>query len=464
MHSDHSSPRASCQDAGTLAGGGTLGNKGSFSVRLPVGLDSDRRLLIERRWMAYQGLRAARSLLRDYRDGQLRASGLDPGRLDGRDRGDHQMARCRWVRWSPDGYVVTYSPARQRGNVKGWVTCKSWLCPVCGAVLAEARSAELAEVVRVARERGCVVALGSFADRHHAGDEQTVDELAERLRVQVGELRRDYHELKRGRAWRDIQARYGVEGPGRRGKMACRLYSVGALEVTHGYNGFHPHEQPLFILRPGADVEQFEFEMRNLYYTVRGGAWVLDQVTGELLPADRDAWEHGCMVTSNDGAVSDYITKMGRPPRWDVAQEVVKWVRKRGRVGRSKHYTMMELLWSYILAGRLDHGRLWLAFVLAFKGRHHLDWSDGLREWAGLGVVQTDEQVIDDMSDYLDNLAVVDDLTMHLVLRHERRAELLMCADSGDSERVRAWLADLRSVFGVGAPPGPSGVALEPAG
>ncbi len=431
-----------------------LANKGSFTDTQepdhPSDMqewdhaDPDRAEMQARRWMSYRGLRAARQLLRGHRDVHLRAEGLEPAELEGRQRGDHQMARCRWVRWSEGGYHVTYSPARRRGNVKGWVTCKSWLCPVCGAILAQERSTELGQAVAFARSQGCVVALGRFSDRHHVGDEQTVDELAGVLRGQVADLRTAYRVMKESRDWRRVVERFGVEGPGRGGKVRRRIYSVGALECTYGYNGYHPHEQPVFFLASGADVAVFQWEMRNLWYTARGGAWVVDPVTGEKLPADPDRWEHGCSVSSNDGEVNEYITKMGRPPRWDVAQEVVYWARKRGRGGKSKHYTMMELLWSYILAGRQDHGRLWTAFVLAMKGRHHLDWADGLRAWAGLGAARSDDEVIDEASDDLEDLALVDDLTMFLVLKQERRADLLAVADTGEAEQVREFLGGLR--------------------
>ncbi len=442
---------------------GPLAIKGSFSAALDPSSfvlsdmeewdihDRARAKKQEPRWISYRAQFWARQLLRAYRDDQLRAEGIDPRLVAGAGRRDHQMARCRWVRWASDGYHVTYSPERQRGSIQGWVTCKSWLCPVCGAILAQARAAELGKLVAVVRARGCVVALGRVSDSHKAGDEQTIDELVAVLRDQVKKLRHDYHEVKRNRSWRRLDARFGVEVYAPGGEVGWRIYSVGSLENTYGYNGYHPHEQPLFIFRPGADVAAFEFELRNLYYSVRGGAWSADPATGELVPVDRNAWENGCSVTSNDGAVNEYITKMGRPPRWDVAQEVVMASRKRGRIGKSKHYAMMELLWSYILTGNKKHGRLYTAFVLAMKGKHQLDWSPGLRAYAGLGKEQTEAEVIDEAEDAKIELALVDDLTMYRVLWQDRRADLCAVADTGDPERVRAYLARVRSAAGLAA-------------
>jgi hypothetical protein len=92
------------------------------------------------------------------------------------------------------------------------------------------------------------------------------------------------------------------------------------------------------------------------------------------------------------------------------------------------------------------------------KGRHHLDWAPGLRAWAGLGAARSDEEVIDEAEDYQDELALVDDLTMYVILRQGRRADLLAVADTGDADQVRAYLAARRR----GAGPGGAGAVLGP--
>jgi hypothetical protein len=388
-------------------------------------------------------------LLREYQDRELWASGITPGGIDSR-LGYHRVCFCHWAKWA-DEVSVVYSEQHKRSNYKGVQTCGSWaVCPVCSSKIAEVRCVELAGAVAEIRARGLLPCLGGLTLPHKADDD--LGELWDRLNKR-------YRAIKNTKTWARLEREYGVEmAPGK-----FRLVPVTGFENTWGYNGHHPHKHPLFALRAGADVESFRGELRDLWYSSLGGEYLPDPDTGELLPANPDQWRHGADVTCNEGAIGEYIAKFGRPPRWDLPEELSKWHRKRGRGRRlSPHYSMMQLLVSYVQTGDSEHGRAWLEFAVAAKGRHQLDWAPGWREWLGLGAEKSDEDIIAEESDKVRDLAVLDDDTWRLVCRAEERGELRAVADSGCGELVEVWISDLWASWLAKRPPGGVVVARGP--
>jgi hypothetical protein len=116
-------------------------------------------------------------------------------------------------------------------------------------------------------------------------------------------------------------------------------------------------------------------------------AAALERLEGELYPL----WElaaskhglsmnraHGVRVERSSGASSDYVTKFGRGPRWDVVAELTKGHLKLGRslVGRQQ-FTAWELL-ALSGSGDTRAGVLFREFVEHFSGRAQLYWSPGL--------------------------------------------------------------------------------------
>jgi hypothetical protein len=382
-------------------------------------------------------LTASASLLRKQdQDNRLRAAGLVPGRVDTR-LGYHRVCLCHWVRWASE-VKITYSEEYKRALYKGLVVCASWSsCPLCGGKISERRRVELATAVEELRSRGLVTVLITLTQSHKAGDD---------LREQVDRLYARWAWVKDHRAYRRLIEQYGVEGPGRGGKIARRLYMVNAFDYTAGYNGHHGHLHPLVFLAPGSDVAAYGREVSELWYLSGGGRFGLVRVTGELVADDMNAWERGCKVTSNDGEVADYITKFGKLPRWDLDRELTKSAVKRGRGGQghSKHYTPIELLESYSLTGNKQHGARWLEYARAMDGRHQLTWSPGLRSFVGLNeVAPSDEELAGEVSDIERDLASMSGDVWHEVCKQGKRAELLAIADKGSSMAVHVWLAAL---------------------
>jgi hypothetical protein len=368
------------------------------------------------------------------------------------DLGYHRVCFCQWSvvgRWDyvdgervklGDDVAVSYSPERGRSTFKGVMTCGSWsACPVCGGVIAERRRKELAELLGIVRERGCIPALVVLTQHHKKEDK--VGDLVARLDA-------DRRRMMKTREYKRLVEVYGVVIDGR-----PRLHFVGGPETTWGYNGYNYHWQGAYILAAGSDVAAFEREYRDLWYRVRGYAFVAPVASGERVAADMNAWQHGCKVSSKEGDLAEYVSKFGRLPNWDVAEELALSFRKRGRDGRSKHYTMMELL-ELSASGDDVAGEVWIEWAVVMKGKSSLRFSPGLLDWAGMRSV-TDEEIAEDTSDYLMDLAYISKFVWSFIRGDglgggDLRSELLAVADLGSRVLVAEWLAALVKGLGNG--------------
>ncbi len=439
VNSSPVTPVSGVTGAGSPAFDVELGRQPSLGINAILSVtfsDEGSDYLKEHRNRLYRLQRAASQLFKQDRDEKVIAAGGSPKWADSR-MGYHRVCFCHWARWASE-VTVTYSEQHKRAVYKGVQVCGSWsACPVCGSKISERRRVELAAAVLEARSRGWVTALGTLTISHRPGE--SVDDLVSRI---YGRLDR----LKNMRDYKRLIERYGIEGPGARGGVAKRLYSVNGFDYTWGYQGHHTHLHPLWFLAPGSDVAAFASEMRELWYRAGNGPFVACEATGELVAASMNAWEHGCKVTSNDGDVADYITKFGRLPRWDLDRELTKSAVKRGRGGQghSKHYTAMELLESYALTGNKLHGRVWMEYAAGMKGRHHLTWSPGLRACLELGEAATDDELAGEVSDLQRDLASLSGDLWHQVCVRGLRSALLAVGDKGSSLAVNVWLAALQ--------------------
>jgi hypothetical protein len=205
--------------------------------------------------------------------------------------------------------------------------------------------------------------------------------------------------------------------------------TVRSLEVTHGDNGFHPHQHVLFFVGPGVDVEVFTQQLRDRWMAsaARVGRYASPQ------------W--GLHVTAASADVAAYVAKWGKEPKWTVAHELAKAGSKGGRGGSS---SMLQLLEYYVVMGDVEAGQRWREYALAFKGKHQLVYSNGLRSLLGLDAEQkTDQQIAEEAIEDAIVLALLDLAAWRVVLGNDARAELLTVACSGDPALVRSFLVGL---------------------
>lgn len=248
----------------------------------------------------------------------------------------------------PQANMVEIWGDREKGvaHYRNLALCGSvWMCPVCAPNIAEQRRDELDRAVVEARSRGMVVALETLTARHHARDV---------LRVLLDTLLEARRSYVRGRAGKDACEVFGLRG---------RVTSLeSTYRVTHSW---HPHFHSLLFFDAGADLAAYEARMSR--------AWL-----STLRHFGLDGNAHAYKLQATYGAVADYVQKWGHEAAskpWGVAAELTKWHVKRGRASESvTPFQLLEL-------SQFDEraATLYREYAHAFKGRHQLHWSRGLR-------------------------------------------------------------------------------------
>lgn len=289
---------------------------------------------------------------------------------------------------------VTPTPEGPRAGLRGLAHCGSvWVCPVCSAAVAARRADEIRQAVEKWQADDGKVALLTLTRPHERGDD--LDQMW--FGNSAG-----WKAVLASTSWYADQDAYGtpwtrvVTHGARKGETVTenRIPWVRATEVTIGRNGFHPHMHVLLFLRGDVDLDSLAESMF--------GRWCNGlEAAGQPLPS----FEHGFDVRWIDQraggeAFGDYFAKSVYSPARSAGFEVAGGQQKSGRKGSR---TPFELLANVVdnrkkdgtietVKARRDYG-LFREYAIASKGKRQLTWSRGLRDWAGLGVEQTDESI-----------------------------------------------------------------------
>lgn len=311
-------------------------------------------------------------------------------------------------------YKTNVEIAKRGGNnnahYRNLIICsRIWQCPVCAATITENRRKELTKAIATS---GLHPVLISFTLQHNKTHKLT-DSLKALLDA--------YRAYKSGRGWQKFAHEYFCVG------------SVKALEVTYGENGWHCHihELALFEIPITANVE-------NAINT-----FVKERWQRSVVAQGRDAsWTRGADVRTEQHEIREYVAKFGKLPRgtkWTVEHELTKSPSKKGRIGGA---TPMQLLIDYG-AGDTKSGQLFIEYVGAFKGKHQLQWSKGLRDMLGLGVELTDAELSEREAAKGVILATLTRAQWKVILSSGRRGELLAVASSADNETLIQYIASI---------------------
>jgi len=286
-------------------------------------------------------------------------------------------------------------------------TCKSiWSCPVCASKITERRRLELQHAVQNWRGR---VLLLTLTLQHN---------ITEPLEVVLSALSSAYsHGVTRGEYWQNLKSEFGLAG------------TVKTLEVTHGVNGWHPHNHVLFFSRH--DEIDFDLLHEKLYQKWESKLKSLGRYT------NRKAFD---LQYSNE-AVANYVAKWGLADSdWNISHEMTKSPVK---IAKNGGYTPFALLESSA-GGNEAHGRLFQEYFKAFKGEKQLYYSPGLKKLLGLAD-KSDEQICDEKIEQSYLFMVLSREQWRQVLGNDIRAELLHQVAEGEIQSVVAYL----SQFGI---------------
>jgi hypothetical protein len=307
---------------------------------------------------------------------------------------------------------VVYAPTEETAHYKNLQTCGSvWMCSVCAGRITEQRADELQKAVTKWHTEGGFCAMLTFTLRHDRSD---------KLETVLNALRTSHRRFKAGRSWYHFTDKFEWHG------------SVTALEVTHGDNGWHPHLHELVFFQPisAAVWRTFTADARQRW---------LDALSA----GGRDAtWENGLTVRDSDQDVYEYIAKYGHEPveiMWTIDREIAKAPVKKAREGGR---TPFQLLLDYG-EGDKHAGILFQEYARTFKGRAQLFWSRGLRSALDLDDFQSDDDLAAALPDEYIVLTSLSPFQWRKVMMLEKdiRAEIIIAAMSGDSHKVKLFLA-----------------------
>jgi len=293
----------------------------------------------------------------------------------------------------------------RRAGLAGLVSCgSSWSCPVCSRKIAAERSAELRAVLAAVAARGGSVQLLTFTMRHRAG--QSLVELWTALSA----------------AWRTVTSGRAVD---RERTTFGVLGMVRVVEVTHGEHGWHVHVHAL-VAFDGPVSSDLARELGGAMF----GRWERALVRRGLAAPieDRGGFDVRAvdLGTGSIDAVADYLGK--------ITAEITGASGKDGRRGNRSPFAILR---DALATGLADDVELWWQWEAASKGRKQVAWSRGFREWAGVGVERTDEEIAEDDLGGEDVLAI-DAQDWPSVRAHV--AELLDVAETGGVAGAHEWL------------------------
>lgn len=249
----------------------------------------------------------------------------------------------------------------RRAGLAGLQSCGSvWACPICARRIASQRSGEVRRVLEAVADTGGSAVLLTLTMRHRAG--QRLTDLWSALSAAWGAV-------TSGRAWSAEQDRYGVLG------------WVRTVEATHGEHGWHLHVHAVLVFDGPVSVDMAGelggrmFGRWERALSRRGLASVQDR--GGL-----DVREVRMTADSLD-RVAEYLSK--------ITHEITSPSTKDGRFGNRSPFAILR---DALATGLADDAELWITWEQSSHGRRQLTWSRGLRDWAGLHVERTDDEIV----------------------------------------------------------------------
>lgn len=332
------------------------------------------------------------------------------------------------LRASGDGSRVGYG---------GLSTCGSvWACPVCAAKISARRRDEVAELVAHAQAEGAEVSMLTLTMRHHHGQQ---------LEALWDALSYGWSRLTSGRAWQQFVEQAGIVG------------YVKSTEITYSdLNGWHVHLHVLVVTNrsiyipiacqraQGRARQPYPIEYR-LPKDIIAERWekALKAKGVEVIPERGGVdWD----VASDAEKLANYVTKFGNKASASdrISAEMTLGQYKKARKNASR--TLWQVLEDAVATGDMDDIEVWQEYERVSRGRRAMTWSRGLREWAGLGVEQSDEEIAEEVAgDRV--VALIDADSWHRVVQ-PRAAELLDALQEGE-EHALAWLDAVGAAYCV---------------
>lgn len=300
----------------------------------------------------------------------------------------------------------------------GIITCGSVsACPVCSAKVRQEKAIEVEWRAKQWLQDGHGLLFVTLTLPHTMGDD--LEDLLDGVLGSWRSMQQD-HVLRR--ALRDA----GYVGP------------LRALEVTHGYNGWHPHLHLLLWFDAPLSAETAAALEDSLFVS-----WA-DQVESRL--ERRPSREHGVRAdrvgaVRDSDAVAQYLVKMqdGYEPtpadaRWSAAREMTRADLKRARKSSRTPFQLAEAACT----GDKRAQAAWRRYERAMHGRRVLQWGQKL-----YGVLKAEQTPPEVEGGAIVTVLELTRLDWNVLRSYNRQLQLLQAVEHGGA---MAGLAVLRAL------------------
>lgn len=325
-----------------------------------------------------------------------------------------RVAKCYRVRHKAN-VEVNYSQAVKRAHYAGLIVCASvWACPVCAAKITERRRAELEK----ANTDGLSKFMVTYTLKH-----SREDKLAKLTRDLCEGLR----DMKHSRGYINLIHDLQIVGT-----------VTGAEATVSNLNGWHPHKHGLCFSGLGQSqikADELQAQLSQLFIAAM-------EKRGRYVSA-----VYGVHVQT-ENVINTYLAKIGDEKQtWSLAAEIAKSPVKTGR--DEDHFHPFELLDMYS-AKNIFAGRMFIEYAVAMKSKKQLFYSKGLRDILGLDVELSDQEIAEQQEQDAVLLALVKPEHWKIILKHEKRGQLLEVASTGNYSLFVAYMRALGCVdFGI---------------
>lgn len=313
---------------------------------------------------------------------------------------------------------VIYHPGSESASYRGLMLCGSvWSCPICAARITHARKNELAPAIANWQAKGGGLVIGAFTLQHSRADR------LQELRSILADV---FRQLSHERRFLRIKQTYGLLG------------YIAASEITWSTeNGWHPHRHYLWLTQSqltDEQIEALESEITAIYIALleKRGRAALSGVAVKLQAADRGA--------------AVYLAK------WGAAEELALQPVKKARSGSMSAFQLLADSGSDSETAERS-GVLFREYAHAMHRQHQLQYSRGARALLNLSEQAPADQELAaiDENDPADEviLAEIPRMVWLLIVRENKRAEILDIASTGRAAALREYLDDLITASGL---------------
>lgn len=303
----------------------------------------------------------------------------------------------------------------RRAHYRNLATCSCiWICPVCAAKISEHRRKEINQAVTQSKYVGLSPILVTYTMRHNCKD---------LLSTSLLDLMSAYAAQTSGGGWVDIKQRHQINS------------YIRTIEMTHGYNGWHPHLHVLMFVDTDLSKLSDELSQRWLQILKTIGRNGLNGIA--------------CDVRVSNDAIADYIAKWGHQPideqatkdkYWTMEHELSKATSKKAQ---GTHRNPFQILYDSG-TGDKRSAALFREYAETTKGKRQLEWSRTPNLKRAYGIVDyTDEEIMDKHDQEAVLLARLTIDQWHAVIRNAGVCTLLQIAGSGSLTELQTFLMDI---------------------